>query len=93
MKFQTENDGFRTAYSKFIFLCLPYGIDNFQLIRVAPSPNAKAQPNFIARNLWILVPIGSLERMGLLLFDRLALSGASGLRRNGYAVELYRISG
>jgi len=36
--------------------------------------------------------IGPLERMGLLFFDRLALSGGPRLRGKGYAIELYRIS-
>jgi len=40
-----------------------------------------------------MVYFGPLERMGLLLFDRLALSGIAIIGGNGYAFELYRISG
>lgn len=87
-----QYDGSRAPYSQFLLLFIPYGINNFQFIRVAPSPIAKVEPDFLAPNFWILAPIRSLERLGLLFFDRLALSDAKGFRRKGYAIKLYRIS-
>lgn len=57
---------------------------------MAASQNTKAQPNLLVGDLWFLGVAGVLERLGLLFFDRLALSGSPGLGGKGNAVKLHR---
>lgn len=44
--------------------------------RMAASENPKTQFNYISGHIWFMVHAGSLEGMGVLFSDRLALSGA-----------------
>lgn len=57
------------------------------------SSNTQAQPDFLDRYLWVLVANWSLEGMGLLFFDRLALSSTTCNGGKGYIIELYLIFG
>src|SRR5690554_2332816 len=90
MKFQLRYDGFCTSYCELLFLCLSYGLDFCQPVRVAPSPIAETQLDFLTLNFWVVVLAGNVERMGLLFFNRLALSSIAIPRRKEYPLELYR---